>query len=41
MVLKSFRGKLQESDVWAMDKALRVKAVFQDYLENRYSTQYV
>ncbi|KAF9961654.1 hypothetical protein BGZ65_010392 [Modicella reniformis] len=41
MVIKSFKGKLQESDVWAMDKALRVKIVFQDYLENRKPTVFV
>jgi Sec-independent protein secretion pathway component TatC len=35
MVIKSFTGKLLESDVWAMDKALRIKIVFQEYLENR------
>lgn len=35
MVIKSFTGKLQETDVWAMDKALRIKIVFQEYLENR------
>ncbi|KAG0052672.1 hypothetical protein BGZ83_002281 [Gryganskiella cystojenkinii] len=41
MVLKSIRGKLQDSDVWAMDKALRVKTNFQQYLENRQSTVFV
>ncbi|KAF9928521.1 hypothetical protein FBU30_002320 [Linnemannia zychae] len=38
MVIKSFKGKLQESDVWAMDAALRIKTVFQHYLENRKAT---
>ncbi|KAF9402879.1 hypothetical protein BGX21_008287 [Mortierella sp. AD011] len=41
MVIKSYTGKLQETDVWAMDKALRVKTVFQEYLENRESTVFV
>lgn len=36
MVIKAFTGRLQESDVWAMDRALRIKTVFQDYIENRY-----
>lgn len=35
MVIKAFTGRLQETDVWAMDRALRVKTVFQDYIENR------
>ncbi|KAF9913001.1 hypothetical protein EC991_005869 [Linnemannia zychae] len=38
MVIKSFTEKLQESDVWAMDRALRIKTVFQEYLENRKAT---
>ncbi|KAF9439361.1 RNA endoribonuclease [Entomortierella beljakovae] len=41
MVIKSLRGKLQETDVWAMDRALRIKTVFQDYLENRRPTVFV
>lgn len=41
MVIKSFTGKLQETDVWAMDKALRIKVVFQEYLENRKATVFV
>ncbi|KAF9932175.1 hypothetical protein BGZ67_004872 [Mortierella alpina] len=41
MVIKSFMGKLQETDVWATEKALRVKTVFQDYLENRRPTVFV
>ncbi|KAG0219462.1 hypothetical protein BGX33_002732 [Mortierella sp. NVP41] len=41
MVIKSFRGKLQECDVWAMDKGLRIKTVFQEYLENRKATVFV
>ncbi|KAG0291864.1 hypothetical protein BGZ97_005765, partial [Linnemannia gamsii] len=41
MVIKSFTGKLLESDVWAMDKALRIKIVFQEYLENRKATVFV
>ncbi|KAF9150173.1 hypothetical protein BG015_008030, partial [Linnemannia schmuckeri] len=41
MVIKSFNGKLQETDVWAMDKALRIKIVFQEYLENRKATVFV
>jgi hypothetical protein len=40
MVIKSYRGKLQESDVWAIDKALRIKTVFQDYLEDRYGQSF-
>jgi len=35
MVTKSFSGKLLEADVWAMDNNLRIKTVFQQYLENR------
>lgn len=35
MVIKAFTGRLQETDVWAMDRALRIKIVFQDYIENR------
>ncbi|KAG0358957.1 hypothetical protein BG005_001558 [Podila minutissima] len=38
MVIKAFTGRLQETDVWAMDRALRVKTVFQDYIENRKAT---
>ncbi|KAF9205597.1 hypothetical protein BGZ49_003809 [Haplosporangium sp. Z 27] len=41
MVIKSYKEKLQETDVWAMDKALRIKTVFQEYLENRDSTVFV
>ncbi|KAG0376995.1 hypothetical protein BGX24_006869, partial [Mortierella sp. AD032] len=41
MVIKSFTGKLLENDVWAMDKALRIKNVFQEYLENRKATVFV
>ncbi|KAG0032801.1 hypothetical protein BGZ82_006378 [Podila clonocystis] len=38
MVIKAFTGRLQETDVWAMDRALRIKTVFQDYIENRKAT---
>ncbi|KAF9410567.1 hypothetical protein BGZ94_001603, partial [Podila epigama] len=38
MVKKSFRERLVETDVWAMDRALRIKTVFQDYIENRKPT---
>ncbi|KAF9145848.1 hypothetical protein BGX30_006331 [Mortierella sp. GBA39] len=41
MVIKSYTGKLQETDVWAMDNALRIKIVFQEYLENRKATVFV
>ncbi|KAG0212547.1 hypothetical protein BGX28_006146 [Mortierella sp. GBA30] len=41
MVKKSVLGKLQETDVWAMETSLRVKTVFQDYLENRRPTVFV
>ncbi|KAG0245363.1 hypothetical protein BGX31_007435 [Mortierella sp. GBA43] len=40
-IVWSFRGKLQETDVWAMDGALRIKTVFQDYLEERQATVFV
>ncbi|KAF9109673.1 hypothetical protein BGX27_007345, partial [Mortierella sp. AM989] len=35
MVIKSFLGKLQETDVWAIDNALRIKTVYQEYVLNR------
>ncbi|KAI1311040.1 hypothetical protein EDD11_003582 [Mortierella claussenii] len=38
MVLKSFTEKLQEADVWAIDKELKMKTVFQEYLEYRKPT---
>ncbi|KAI7828625.1 hypothetical protein BC939DRAFT_61773 [Gamsiella multidivaricata] len=41
MVIKSFRSKLQETDVWAIDKSLRIKTNFQHYLENRRPTVFV
>ncbi|KAG0343622.1 hypothetical protein BG004_005130 [Podila humilis] len=39
MVIKALKGRIQESDVWAMDTALRIKTNFQDYIENRELTQ--
>ncbi|KAF9916044.1 hypothetical protein BX616_004750 [Lobosporangium transversale] len=38
MVIKSVMGKLQESDVWAIDRDLRIKTNFQEYLECRKPT---
>ncbi|KAF9190285.1 hypothetical protein BGZ50_000316 [Haplosporangium sp. Z 11] len=41
MVIKSFHGKLRESDVWATEKDLRIKTNFQNYLECRKQTVFV
>ncbi|KAF9971933.1 hypothetical protein BGZ73_005023 [Actinomortierella ambigua] len=38
VLIKAFKQPLQERDLWAMDKDLKIKTVFEDFLEYRETT---